>query len=258
MLLQSSRQEVLSGLGLRSWYCRFTLPNAAETPATIYSDNSSEKNILVESVSQDSAALASNILEVVEVENKSRSVDSAQPKLSTILVDEGESLVDSPELAKESSAERPIVSELCLTMTVFDKVVVLYERSVSSDDVQEKNLLDNILSVMSQTKAHSCGRESVFSWPIFESAAFISEQSRHFDLVVRRWLQEQCWSECSHVLYFGNSYSVVEPVMTRIKAEQSFEYTLVSFPDSLFHLLSSPIKKKNLWGLISRTGVFCG
>jgi hypothetical protein len=265
MMHQSARHEVLSNLGLRSWYCKYTLTNAAKTPDNIVInvklDESfpveSDKTLIKTSVSLESTNPAAVILS--SIQDVSPSVSELDIKLDAENLDP----IHDEDLNNESSliAKPPLigipVTELILTAVAFDKIVVLYEKPVSDDSVLEKDLLENIIRALTERQVEHRAKESVFSWPVFKSSALIKEQSVYFDKLTKRWLEQQCWLECRYVLYFGENCSSLDSMIMGVRDEQSLDFILVPFKYSLFHLLNSPIKKKNLWGLFSSLGISC-
>tara|TARA_R110001592_G_scaffold362972_1_gene679092 strand:+ start:2933 stop:3700 length:768 start_codon:yes stop_codon:yes gene_type:complete len=250
---QSVRHEVLNSLGIRSWYCKYTITNAAETPANIYSK---EKRIESCSVEADTTSLSglhpiASVRGSAQLEFKAKLVET---KSVEGIVNKG-ALIDKSSLADKPDVIKSIAPELTLSVTVFGDVTVISEQSASDDNILERVLLGNIISVITGKNTESIYNDSVLSWPVFKSRALIKEQSLYFESVSKSWLEAQKWSECNYVFYFGDSFSALEAVLLGIKAEQSLNYMLVSCSDSLNYLLGSPIKKKNLWSLFSRVAV---
>ena len=260
---QSARHEVLGGLGLRSWYCKYTLPNAATTPAKIFTnakpieDFSNESEVALKSASTalELPNPARVILTSVQVVNSPSTEQGVRLDEEKLVLSNKEDLNNESSAIDTSALNSLPITELILTAVVFDKIVVLYESPVSDGSVLEKDLLENIIRAVTERQVEHRAKESVFSWPAFRSGALIKEQSSYFDKLAKRWLEQQSWSECSHMLYFGEHCSALESIILGVRAEQSLEFILVPFRNSLFDLLNSPINKKNLWDLFSSVGI---
>ena len=104
----------------------------------------------------------------------------------------------------------------------------MYEETDSGNEAIEKALLDAIVNVITGKASDIHQKDSVLTWPVFESGAFQDELSVYFDLVVKRWLETQSWSECDYVFYFGDHLSSLESVLLNIRAEQNLEYKVVN------------------------------
>jgi hypothetical protein len=257
MMHQSARHNLLSGLGVRSWYCKYTLPNAAVTPAKIFSNVKSVDSFSVIASSLGDAISSKAILANAKLAIETK-LDLGIESKSDEPVVLKEVLSDKPSKEEIASLEINYVPELTLSVAFFDKIIIIYERPVSADSLLEELLLGSVISALKGKKIEDSNPNSVLSWPVFKSKALIKEQSQYFEVVAKRWLDTLCWSECTYLLYFGGSYSAIESVLLGIRDEQSLNYNLVPFTESLTQIVGSPIKKKNIWEQLSNMGAISG
>jgi hypothetical protein len=257
MMHQSARHNLLSSLGIRSWYCKYTLPNAALTPAKIFSKVKAIESVSVRAAYLDDVLSTKLILTNPKLAIQSKhdvdiEFNSDKPVVLKEVLSDGSCLEEITPL------EINYVPELTLSVAFFDKVIILYEKSVSGDSALEELLLENIISVLKGKKTENSSPNSILSWPVFKSKALFNEQSVYFGSVAKRWLGAQCWSECVHLLYFGDSFSAIESVLLGIRDEQCLSYSVAPFKESLTQIVGSPIKKKNIWEQFSNLGIISG
>ena len=242
---------MLAMIGVRQWYSKCVLPNAAVSPKDIFCEIKVAEAASITAAPKMSGVmpLVLPVLESVE--------GIAKPKIvADIEVYPAESVVKG--VKPEVSQHINIVPRLTVSAVSLENITILFEQADSGGDEAEKALLESIVSVIAGRIACVDQKGSTLSWPVFESGVFKDELSVYFDLVVKRWLERQCWSECDYVFYFGDYLSSLETVLLDIRAEQCLEYKVVSCKASLAQILSSPIKKKSLWDLLSHIGVLGG
>lgn len=250
----SVRDHILGIVGVRQWYSKCILPNAAETPRDFFCEP--------KTIEDDSIALGAESVGVLPVVSKMpASLDDitsiSKPKrVHDVELDRDKDVVNVVESKVKPKVK--VVPNLTVSAVSIGSNTFLFEQTDSGNENLEKTLLEAIVSVVTG-KASAIGqKDSVLTWPVFESGAFKDELSVYFDRVVKRWLETQSWSECNYVFYFGDHLSNFESVILDIRAEQNLEYKVVSCKVSLAQILSSPIKKKNLWELFTRIGVIDG
>lgn len=250
----SARDHILGIVGVRQWYSKCVLPNAAVTPNSLFcvAKVIEDASVTLESKSVGVLPLVSEIptsLDDIPSVPKSKLVEDVglDQNYDAVKVDES-----------QVKPKVQVVPNLTVSAVSIESITVLFEQTDSGNEAMEKALLVAIVNVITGKASGIHKNDSILTWPIFESGAFKDELSVYFDLVVKRWLEAQCWTECDYVFYFGDHLSSLESVLLDIRAEQNLEYKVVSCKASLAQILNSPIKKKNLWELFSRIGVVDG
>lgn len=250
----SARDHILGMVGVRQWYSKCILPNAAETPKDFFCEAKAIENV--------STALRPKLVDVLPLVSAIPAGLDDIPSISKPkLVEDAELDRDQNVVKVGESKVKPqvkVVPNLTVSAVSIENITILFEQTDTGNENIEKTLLEAIANVITGKASAIHQKDMVLTWPVFESGAFKEELSVYFDLVVKRWLETQYWSECDYVFYFGDHLSSLESVLLDIRAEQNLEYKVVSCNASLAQILSSPIKKKNLWELFSRIGVVDG
>jgi hypothetical protein len=249
MVSLTARHQSLIGLGIRQWYSKCVLPNAAKTPESLLCK--------VEMLEGKSSSMATKSLSGVKP-SVPASLESIR-LISPVNLVKGSEQKSEPQPVKSVALSDEAIIKLAPALTIsalsIQNITFLFEQTYSSNKDVEKALLMAIAGVITGKTSSLNQKSSVLTWPVFESNAFKVELSRYFDLVIKCWLDRQSWSDCDYVFYFGSHLPSLESVLLDIRSEQNLEFRVVPCKASLAQILSSPIKKRNLWELFSHIGV---
>lgn len=260
------RHEALNCLGVRQWYSKYLLPNAASSPvfevalvqsSDVSLSDSAQALFLAENINDKK--ISSNNLLVDKLNDQ-----CIEPSAIDIVTKKSESDEKSLIACSALSPVADIVGmklsdKLTLSFMRFDRFVVLYELEESYEERLENHLLDAIiLMILGFSGTANKQKNSQLIWPVFDSEAIKKTQVNYFESVLRRWLERKDWLDCDYLLYFGKNYEGLETVFLSVMAAYDSDCSILPFRFSLSDLLTSSSKKKKLWEFISNAGLIRG
>lgn len=240
-----SRHELLRNLGVGQWYSKYTLSNSPATPINLLSAALPGHD---EVVGSDADLYVSS---VGDAQAGKRSLDVVMTEL----------VVPSTETQPKPILEIPnkvlSVVSLSLVMVKVEGLLVCYESSGEFQSEQSL-LLAIVRSIYPDVVSFEEVDSSSFVWPPFLSSRLFNDQSVYFEPNLKRWFSSYDLGNVSQVIYFGLAFELVEKVILELRAEVEADFIMHPLALGLSELLATPVKKKNLWSLLSRVGVLGG
>lgn len=243
-----NRQVCLNLLGVKQWYSRFNLSNAAKTPAALFAKadidtNLSRPNTVFPEADQSSAKRLPK--QVIDSAGLLKSPEKIS--VSSLLVEEQANDIDEAQL-QESVVSNDV--SLSLNMMSFEKGLIFYEGQASESQLKEQRLLKAFIKfALSGVGEHF--ESSFFQWPVFSSSVLRKNQNRYLNDSVSRWANQANWSSAQYVFYFGHQFNLLEKEFLDLKLSSESACIFVPIQLSIAELLSAPIKKRALWDCIS-------
>ncbi|MFV1871731.1 MAG: hypothetical protein ACMZ64_00190 [Oleiphilus sp.] len=253
MSIKPERHGLLKALGVKQWYSRFVLKGAADTPLALFKKTDAVSGKAESSVSQ--AAFVDPV------------VSRAPIKIGKELIEDITGLTESSNAAtlSDDSASEPLVTPiessgnsipaLELSLSCFGEVLVFNESMGSQGLDREAKLQENVLSSVGLIKAVQMQSQMHFKWPVFESPIIDNAQRPFFESIIRRWVSTVKWSDIKFIFYFGQHIHTIEPAIVECQQSHNVDSRIIHFGASLGEVMASPLKKKSLWMLLSKTGV---
>lgn len=256
----SVRHEVLKRLGLKQWYSKFNLPNAADTPPSI-SISKAEVNFNHSELNKDSVGIFDSINEQVSkselISGKTLLKEMLAPEELTSDASFVSNIVETSSVSAELIESIDVVEKipsLSLSVGFYNTVLVFQELDSSSNLELEQRLIENIFKSFN-LNSELLASGPVFKWPVFKSEALIFSQAPLFSNVFKRWASNKTWSQVNYVIYFGKNYEKLKPLFLEVQSEFNEESILVPYKLSLTDVLRSPSAKKKLWSLLLKVGL---
>jgi hypothetical protein len=256
----NSRQIHLTEMGVSQWHSRFVLVGAAVSPVITVpslkvtdSIAKVDKPISLGQLGKEDIILVAPGDGAKEIIGSSIG-DKVLPKINGILSD-AVKLIDTPELVDEadkssaSQTEGKAVPNVSLGAFSAGNYVVVSEVGDSISHLDEGKLLQNILRPVDDT----CSQvkfEGGFNWPVFKSAKVLFGQETLHETLIERWLTTLGLGRGRVLLCFGgSSKKMIEPMVSGSSLLKGGG--VVFFEDSLSDLYKIPLRKKNVWIVLS-------
>lgn len=244
----SSRDVVLGYLGVRQWYAKYSLPNAANSPQFVNSSTALPNR----EGGKTSLAIASGALCELASETLPKLVHDVAPMMGDL------GSTDSSNTAHIVNTEQNFIrgnqKKISLSINQINNFFVVYELNDEVRGNSEELFLNSAIQSINEGGQIASSYKDTLSWPVFESKAFFSTQECHYKVILRRWLDRLPWSECKYLLYIGEYYTDLQQVFLDVEADQKTHSELLSFNANLNQIMSSAHQKKRLWELLSSIG----
>lgn len=262
-----SRQNLLTEMGVSQWHTRFVLVGAAESPKInikpLKSPVSSVPIVAVQGLPVvgelgqmgNSPLVAHIAAEAVEslIGEVSQSLIKRPPSdvsaLSEMLVLAPEN-VGASELKSSASNSGRQIPNVSLGAFVANGYVVVSEMGSDASHLEEVSLLQNIIRVVDST-CSSFEFVGGFSWPVFHSAKVLVGQELLHEVLIARWLSSFNLDQCQVLICFGEECKAYVDALFNDSSQQFGGCKVVFFDNSLTDLYKAPLRKKDVWKVLS-------
>jgi hypothetical protein len=259
-----TRQSHLSEMGVPQWHARFTLVGAAVSPqlnrpllpAVPSPEKYQDSPAVIQLEKMESLPLAVHVAsEVVESlvgnisESEAKQPSSGVEALLKVSVEKPETITTSKfPLATKISTRR--IQNVSLGAFVSDKYLVISEMGGHVSHLEEMSLLQNIIKVIdSRYAVFEFG--GCFNWPVFNSAkVLVGQESLHEELIAW-WLASFNSTQSRVLMCFGQQTKKIIENLLEGSSKELGECKAVFFGESLTDLYKAPLRKKEVWNVIS-------
>lgn len=250
----------LQAMGVSQWHARFVLLGAAESPEIISVQTSVVQNPKAVQKLADEGGLDAVSEPVLVTEGavgallEGMSGTNFTPS-SLKKEDKSATAEKMPEILVAASSEslpasvKPIPN-VSLGAFVSGKYLVVSEIGEHASHLEEISLLKNILNVV-DFNCPDFEFGGHFSWPVFKSEKVLVGQELLHEELLLRWLESFALSQSKVLMCFGHQAKqtmvrLFEGVSPKLASD-----SCIFFGDSLTALYNAPLKKKDVWKVLS-------
>jgi len=241
----SARQSHLSEMGIPQWYSRFELLGAAQSPSMEIIPQEADLASLPSEKPKITLATTKNLVASTEVLDsvaisKPQNASDIKPEVPVIeLSDDCSDIKNAvPRMAQS------FVPPISLAVFVADEYIAISDVGSEVSYQEEQVLLQNILKAV-VLKGTDFQFKERFSWPVFNSTKVLSDYEGVHEALLARWFDSLQLSQYHPLMYFGSQNK--ELIVQSLDSSRS----PVFFDDSLSNLLRMPVRKANVWKVLT-------